>query len=103
MPVQIAKKIRDGVMDLPQERISKRTGELFVDEPVSQGLKGIVEVCTDQEGFQQRTAEEIVVPEHQVQEQILQVGKVIPQERSIERLVEQSVDNRVHRCGRIRC
>ena len=30
---QVVKKIRDGVMDILQERILKRTGELLVEDP----------------------------------------------------------------------
>ena len=52
--------------------------------------------CMPQQKIQQRTADEIVVPEAQIQEHIVQVGKVIPQERSSERIVEQIGDIFVH-------
>ena len=54
------------------------TRELGVDEPVS----------FPQEGIQQRTAEEIVVPVAHFQEQTVQVVKVTPPEGPAERMVE---------------
>ena len=92
------KVILEETKDILQGRISERTGELSVDEPVSRVMSGIVEVVQLflQEGIQQRTVEEIVVAVQQFQEQTSQAGRVIPQAHRSERTAKQSADNHAH-------
>ena len=62
-------------MDIPKERISKRTREQFVDNPIVRVVKDFVEVV--------RVLLEVV------QGQVVQVAKGIPPDRFLERVVEQ--------------
>ena len=70
-------------------RTFTRSGDHLDDEPVSRVIQEVVEVTPlFPHGIQEGTAVEIVVPVPQIQEQIVQVGKVILQERFSERMVE---------------
>ena len=77
---QVVKVNLEESKNIPQERISQRIREQTIDGLASRVMTGVVEVTTLllQQSIQQRTVEKIAV---QIREQIVQVGKVIPQER----------------------
>ena len=97
-------------------RIVEQTGKLLRPEIVEEVLnvvrtsqersRHVVEHIMDEiiagvqsnpQGCVQRNVQQVVdVLVRQIQEQILQVGNVISQERFSERMVEQGVDNHVH-------
>ena len=93
-------QIRDGMTDISQEHISKRTGEQLDEERchVERFMEDLFKVArSNLQGFSQRTVVQVVnVPVPQIKEQIVQVGKVISQKRLFERMVEQCVDYHVH-------
>ena len=70
-------------MDVPQERLSKRTREQFDDEAVSQVMKEIFEVARvfPQEDRQQYTAEENEM-QPLIMEEIFDTMRVTPQEQN---------------------
>ena len=80
-------------MDVPQERLSKRTGEQFDDEPVSQVMKEIFEVARmfPQEGSQQCTAEENEM-QPLIMEEIVEVVRSTVKEQISERICEQIME-----------
>ena len=75
--LQVVKVILEDTKDILQERIPKRSGEQTIDGVVSRVMKEVVEVVP----FFLR---ERIQPA-QIQERIVQVGKVIPHERLAER------------------
>ena len=85
--VPVQQKIFEEIMDVPQERLSKRTGEQFDDDSVLQVMKEIFEVARvfPEEGSQQYTAEENEV-QPLIMEEIVEVVRMTPKEQISERI-----------------
>ena len=91
--VPAQQKIFEEIMDVHQERLSKRTGQQFDNEPVSQVMKEIFEVAGvfPQDGSQQYTAEENEV-QPLIMEEIVELVRFALQDQISERICEQNME-----------